>query len=49
MCHALLEIPHHTEVLFANFLPGGFITAIVVNTPEEKLTKHTSVHRTAYV
>ena len=28
---------------FASFLSGGFITAIVVNSPERKLTKRTSV------
>ena len=28
---------------FANFLFGGFITAIVVNPPEKKLAKRTSV------
>ena len=33
----------HTEVHFASFLSGGFITAIVVNPPERKLTKRTSV------
>ena len=27
----------------ANFLSGGFITAIVVNSPEMKLAKRTSV------
>ena len=32
-----------TEVRFANFLSGGFITVIVVNPPEEKLKKRTSV------
>ena len=32
-----------TEVRFASFLSGGFITAIVVYPPERKLTKHTSV------
>ena len=31
-----------TEVRFAIFLSGGFITAIVVNTPERKLAKRTS-------
>ena len=36
--------PHYTEVRFASFLSGRFITAIVVNPPERKLTKHTSVH-----
>ena len=29
---------------FASFQSGGFITAIVVNPPERKLTKRTSVH-----
>ena len=33
-----------TEVGFASFLSGGFITAIVVNPPERKLAKRTSVH-----
>ena len=33
-----------TEVRFASFLSGGFITAMVVNPPERKLTKCTSVH-----
>ena len=28
----------------ASFLSGGFITAIVVNPPERKLAKRTSVH-----
>ena len=32
-----------TEVHFASFLSSGFITAIVVNTPERKLAKRTSV------
>ena len=32
-----------TEVRFASFLSGGFITAIVVNPPEMKLAKRTSV------
>ena len=31
---------------FASFLSGGFITAIVVNPPERKLEKRTSVHCT---
>jgi hypothetical protein len=34
----------HTEVRFDSFLSGGFITAIVVNPPERKLAKSTSVH-----
>ena len=33
-----------TVVRFASFLSGGFITAIVVNRPERKLAKRTSVH-----
>ena len=32
-----------TEVRFTSFLYGGFITAIVVNLPERKLAKRTSV------
>ena len=34
----------YTEVRFASFLSGGFITAIVVNPPESQLAKRTSVH-----
>ena len=30
--------------VFASFLSGGFITALVVNPAERKLTKRTSVH-----
>ena len=33
-----------TEVRFASFFSGGFITAIVVNPPERRLEKRTSVH-----
>ena len=33
-----------TEVRFASFLSGGFITAIVVNLPGRKLVKRTSVN-----
>ena len=33
----------HREVRFAIFLAGGFITTIVVNPPERKLAKRTSV------
>jgi hypothetical protein len=40
---ALMSL-HCAEVLFASFLSGGFITAIVVNPPERKLEKRTSVH-----
>ena len=32
-----------TEVYFASFFSGGFITAIVVKPPERKLAKRTSV------
>ena len=32
-----------TEVSFADFPSGGFITAILVNPPERKLAKRTSV------
>ena len=35
---------HNTEVRIASFLYAGFITAIVVNSPEKKLAKRTSVH-----
>ena len=35
---------HSTEVRFTSFFSGGFITAIVVNPPERKLAKRTSVH-----
>ena len=38
-------IPAHcTEVRIASFVSSGFITAIVVNPPERKLAKRTSVH-----
>ena len=33
-----------TEVCFASFLSGGFITAIVVNPLERKLAKRTIMH-----
>ena len=36
-------LAHCTEVHFASFLSGGFITAIVVNSLERKLAKCTSV------
>ena len=35
-----------TEVRFASFLSGGFITAIVINPPERKLAERTSVQST---
>ena len=33
-----------SEVRFDSFLSDGFIIAIVVNSPEKKLAKRTSVH-----
>ena len=35
-----------TVVRFASFLSGGFITAIIINPPESKLEKRTSVQCT---
>ena len=35
---------HCTEVRFASFLSGGFTTMAVMNPPEKKLEKRTSVH-----
>ena len=35
--------PHYTEVRFASFLSGGFITMAVINPPEKKLAKRTFV------
>jgi hypothetical protein len=40
----LYNLDHCTEVPFACFLSGEFITAIVVNPPEKKSAKCTSVH-----
>ena len=40
---------HCTEVRFAGFFSGGFITAIVVNPPERKLAKRISVYCTGHV
>ena len=34
---------HCTEVRFASFLSGGFTTMAVINPPERKLAKRTSV------
>ena len=34
---------HCTEVRFASFLSGGFTTMTVINPPEKKLAKRTSV------
>ena len=38
-----LSATQYTEVRFPSLLSDGFITAIVVNPPERKLAKHTSV------
>ena len=35
---------HSTEMRFSRFFSGVFITAIVVNPPEKKLAKRTSMH-----
>ncbi len=35
---------HYTEVRFASFLSGGFITVAVINPPESKLEKRIYVH-----
>ena len=35
---------HFTEVRFASLLSGGFTTMVVINPPERKLAKRTSVH-----
>ena len=40
-----LSPAHYTEVRFASFLSGGFSNMAVINQPERKLAKHTSVHR----
>ena len=39
------RIVDRTEVRFASFLSGEFITAIAANPPERKLAKRISVHR----
>ena len=40
------SIGHCTEMRFASCFSGGFITAIVVNPPDKRLAKRTSVHCT---
>ena len=40
------KFDHCTEVRFAIFLSGGFTTMAVINPPERKLAKRTSVHCT---
>ena len=44
-CQASSLSKQRTEMRFASFLSGGFITVTVVNQPERKLTKRTSVQR----
>ena len=39
-----IKFIHCTEVHFASFLSGGFTTMAVINPPERKLAKRTSVH-----
>ena len=39
-----LIVHNFTEVRFASFFSGGFITTIVVNPPERKLAVRTSVY-----
>ena len=46
--HGSLMVPSCTEVRYASFFSGGFITTIVVNPPERKLAKRTSVHCIEY-
>ena len=42
-CQCSTHRPKYTEVRFASFLSGGFITdIIIVNSPERKLAKRTS-------
>ena len=41
---AFSKLQHCTEVRFASFLSGGFTTTAVINPPERKLAKHTSVY-----
>ena len=38
------QTSHYTEVRYVSFLSDGFITGIVVNSPERKLLKRTYVH-----
>ena len=47
----IIQLNHtvHTEVRFASFLSGGFTTMAVINPPESKLAKRTSVQCTGFV
>ena len=40
----IFNIIRCTEVRFVSFLSGGFTTMAVINPPERKVTKRTSVH-----
>jgi len=42
-CTKFLLLNQYTEVRFASFLSGGFTTMAVINQPEKKLAKRTSV------
>ena len=42
----MIKRNHCTDVRFASFFSGGFITAIAVNPPSRKLARRTSVHCT---
>jgi hypothetical protein len=41
------KIKQYTEVHFASFLSGGFTTMTVMNPPERRLAKRTSVCNTS--
>ena len=41
-----MQSNHRTEVRFASFLSSGFTPMAVINSPERKLVKRTSVHCT---
>ena len=41
---AAVVYQRYTEVCFASFRSGGFITMAVINQPEKKVAKRTSVH-----
>ena len=43
-----VQADHSTVVHFASFLPGGFTTMAVINPPESKLAKRTSVQCSVY-
>ena len=44
LAQGIAVVDQSTEVGFANFLSGGFTTMAVINPPERKLAKRTSVH-----